>query len=207
LLTGDSIKIISSSLDFSKVTVSEINAIGKNNFILVSSESSLNIQNINYRNSNATLFTLSTSQMAASNLTFTNVLNSRYLFEIYDVTQAKICNINVSNVSTSSQSVFLFKKSTNLELESIKIENINQIILEIDRSYFKFLSGLIILNSEKALLIKASTIEVLKDSLFTGNGNSNSRGGAIQIHNSDVAIHDSTISNNTANIGAGIHFD
>jgi hypothetical protein len=207
LLTGDSITIISSSLDFSDVTVSKINSTGDYDFMLVSFESSLNIQNIHYSNSNTILFNLRSSKMTASNLTFANVHNKRYLFEIYGAIQAKIHNINVSNVSTSSQSVILLKKSTNLELESMEVENITQIIIEIDRSHFKVLSGLIISNSEKALLVKTSTIEVLKDSSFTGNGNSNSRGGAIQMYNSDVTILNSTVSNNTANIGAGIHFD
>lgn len=86
--------------------------------------------------------------MTASNLTFTNVVNATYLFETYDASRAKISDISVNNVSTSSQSVVLFKKSSNLELNSIKIENISQLILKIDRSHFKLLNNLTIKNTK-----------------------------------------------------------
>jgi hypothetical protein len=194
-------------LDFVNVSVSQIDTISGKDFILVNFESSLNIRNVDFRDSNTTLLNLRSSKMTANNLTFTNIDNARYLFETYDVNEAEMSQISASQITTSSQSLILLKKSNNLTLSQLEINNIDKIILEVDRSHFKRIISLAFTNSKKAMLVKNSKIELFANSSFGGNGNTISKGGAFQMYNSDVTIENATFDNNIAEAGAGIHFD
>jgi hypothetical protein len=206
-LTGHSISIVASSLEFSNITVSRITTNGNNDFILVSFESSLLIRNIAYSSSNSVLFNLLSSKMSASNLSFTDITNSRYLFETYDWTKSDISNISATNVVTTSQSLISFKSSKELSLTSVVVTGTYQYIIEIDRSHFSNISEVAISKSKKAVFVKNSIIDMFQNSSFHQNGYSASKGGAIQIYDSEVTFDRILFENNVANVGGAINFD
>jgi hypothetical protein len=207
-VSENTVTIVSSTFEFNNMQVNNVTAVSQDfNFILIGFESTMEMHNIYYRDSNMILFNLGTSEASISNITFTNVTHARHLFETYDAYNITVSSIKATNCSIDSQSLLHFKESRNIVISNVELDRIIQPVILMDRSHFILIQGMKISNSRKVLIAKDSNIEVLKDSEFSGNGHSDNKGGVFELFNTLANLTNTTFVNNTASVGGAIHFD
>lgn len=155
---GVSIEIVSSEFSFSNMTVSNITNFNDNYFIVVSLGSNFIIKNTVFRDSSCMLFSHRSSALDMQNLTFNNVTNVRYLFEIYDSTKATIDALVTQNSKSTSNSLISIKDSSNVVIKNTKHSSINQTVYSIFRSTVTEISDFDII-STKGIYVEGSRIQ------------------------------------------------
>lgn len=126
------IEIISSSLSFSGMTLENITTSEGYAIIDVSSTSTLNISDANYRNSNAQLFNMKASTGLVIGLAMTNITQAENLFLIYSCTNTEIKNFTAVASNSTSDSLVSVKQSSGLTFESFSLTNINQTLITVE---------------------------------------------------------------------------
>jgi predicted outer membrane repeat protein len=203
-----SIKIISSSLVFSGMTLENITTTTSYAVIDVSADSTLNISDSVYRNSNSLLFNMISSKGSIDGLTMTNITQADSLFLIYSCTDIEIKNFTAVSSSSASESLVSIKQSSGLTFDTFSLTNINQTLITVENSNFNEMKNLNFTNSSKPLVIKNSVINLMSGCYFSQNGNFDIiKGGVIYMHNSELTISTSQFTSNKAQIGGAIHFD
>jgi hypothetical protein len=207
-MTVNWIEIVSSSLTFSGMDVTAISNLGQNEFIDISSESSMAISNVMYNDSDSILFNLRSSEATIQNVTIENVQDAHHLFELYDTKNVRMSGFNIFNSSSVSESMVSIKNSDQISVNDFIFDGVEKTILIIEKTFLTEIKNLRISKSFSPVSIKDSTIELLSNSIFMDNTSKNtSVGGALNLYNSDVRIVNSTFANNTAESGGAIHFD
>jgi hypothetical protein len=205
-LTRNSIRIISSIFEFSKMDVSKINNPLKNQFIDISSESQVKMSNVEYKDSNSILLSLKSSKASVSNMTIDNVKEANHLVELYDAFNVTISNFTSTNSSSSAENLIIVRKSKNIIMKDFRFESVKIPLFAIEDSHFTEISDFLISHSRMPFEIKNSKIESFKRCGFMHN-EGGIQGGVLNLHNSDVTIENSDFINNTAENGGAIYFD
>ena len=207
-LLEPSIQVTTSNLTLNDMQIHTITNPQNVRFIVVSLDSNFVTDGVDYRSSNSVLFTLSSSVIQASNLSFNNITNAEYLVVMYDVKNTVFRNLSMVNVSSSKDSLIDVKKSTGLPFINVTVSELANQVIKVSDSKLNEMSNLHIHSSLKALRIDKSTISALTDSTFNGNGGlDTASGGAVKFYNSDVSIVNTSFTGNSAEVGAAIHFD
>jgi predicted outer membrane repeat protein len=207
-LVGSALEIISSTLEFTEMNVSNITTSNESTFIEVSLESSVSINHTLYSNANSKMFNLLSSEGMISNLTMRKVAGVSYLFEMYDCHNVQITNFNNEDSHSTGESLVLIRKSQNLTLNDLDFSSLNQTLVILRNSHVREIKNVTISLSVSPLIVENSRIEALSESTFAHNGNSNVlRGGALYLLNSDLNISNSSFENNTAESGGAVYFD
>jgi hypothetical protein len=198
-VVDSSIEIVSSEFNFSNMTVSGVTNQNDHYFIVVSLESQFMIKNTVFKDSTTMLFSHRSSAIDMKNLTFANVTEARYLFELYDSTEATIDTLVTQNSKSTSNSLISIKDSSNVIIKNTKHSSINQTVYSIYRSTITQISNFEI-ESTQGIYVEDCTIQNMTSSQFISNAQ------ALYLYNSDVSIHSSTFTNNTSTVGAAIYF-
>jgi predicted outer membrane repeat protein len=207
-LIDSAIEIISSTLEFTEMSVSNITTLDESTFIETSLESRVSINNATYSNANSKMFNFRSSEGIISNLTMRKVVGVNYLFEMYDCYNFQISNFVFEDSHSTGESLVLIRKSQNLTLSNLDFSNLNQTLMILRRSHLREIKKISIISSISPLIVENSRIQALSDSTFAHNGNANVfRGGALYLLNSDVSISNSSFVNNTAESGGAVYFD
>jgi hypothetical protein len=176
------------------------------NFIKVSFGSIFVMENIVYKSSFSPLFHVTSSNMNAENITFINITNMRYLFEIFDSTSTNITNVKTSSTFSTSISLINIKNSNEINLSDFLIEDISQNVISIERSNVNQMKNIFISSSLKALTIKDSNVSIVNSKLLNNGNYKSLKGGAVEIHQSNVKVSGTNFINNIADTGAAIYF-
>jgi hypothetical protein len=208
VMTDNCIEIVTSAFEFSDMNVTTVSNPGGYQFINVSSESSVSMNNIYYSNSNSILLNLRSSNAVVENLRMENITRANYLFEFYDTHNMELANFTVQNTTSSSKRLASIRKSKNVTLRDLAFENIDQSFFIIEDSHLTKMKNITFDNWVSPFTVNNCLIDSVTDSIFTQNWNSAiSEGGALSIFNSNVTIANSIFSNNTAESGGAIHFN
>ena len=207
-ISDTSIQTTQSTLEFNRMTVYNITNSNKKQFILANLDSDFRINDVQYSDSSSILFSLRSSEMSANNLTFTNIVDTHYLFSLFSVSSAQISNFGATNSTSQLQNLIDVRYSAGINFSNFTLADVNSTVIAVSDSNITEMSGIDIQNSHKAFRIVKSKVSLIKDSVFIHNGAENSiTGGAFQIYNSDVSIQNTSFNDNMADTGAGIHFN
>jgi hypothetical protein len=175
-------------------------------FIKVSFGSLFVIENIMYKSSSSPLFHITSSNMTAENITFIDIANMRYLFEIFDSISTNITNVRTSSTLSISTSLINIRNSNEINLCNFLIEDISQIVISIERSNVDLMKNISISSSLKALTIKDSNVSIVNSQFFNNGEYKSLKGGAVEIYQSNVRVNGTNFTNNVADTGAAIYF-
>lgn len=205
-LTKNSIRIISSTFEFTEMKVNKISNPLKYQFIDISSETQANISNVEYKDSDSTLFNIRSSEATISNLTMENIKEAHHLFELYDAFNVTISNFTSTNSSSSAESLIIIRKSSNIAMKNFSLDNVEIPTLTIENSHVTEIENFLISHSHTPFEITNSKIESFKGCELMHN-EGRLHGGALYLYNSDATIENSNFMNNTAESGGAIYFD
>jgi predicted outer membrane repeat protein len=206
-MNDNTIEIVSSTLEFTEMNIHNISNPGNHEFIDISSESSMQMSNVLYKDSDSILFSLRSSEGVASNVKIENVQKAHNLFEIFDSSSVDISNFTAINSTSTADSLISIEKSRNLRVDSFNLDNIDNPLFIIKDSHFREMNKFNVSEWAIPFIVENTKIDILMDSSFTHNGNTDVFGGVLNILNSDITISNSTFRLNTAEIGGAIYFD
>lgn len=202
-----SIKAVVSAITFENIIITGLSNPTKTGFILVMLDSTLKITNMNYSDSDSTLFKARTSSVEVVNIQFKEITNTTELFSIFDCYNISLDTVSSSDSQITGEDMFMIFNSENVTLANIDIQNSKNVALRILSSTVTRISGLYMRNCTEGLYIEESTVLLFEKSTFEDNGGiTQLGGGALYVKNSDVSISNSTFKENTAQVGAAIYF-
>ena len=98
----------------------------------------------------------------------------------------------MADVSTTTDSILLFKDSMYIELEDIDISDISQLVIEIKNSVISQARSLNLINCNQGIKLIDHSSLIINNSAFENIGNINSlNGGTILSSDSNITIEQS----------------
>ena len=209
-LINTGIEVIGSQASFENIQIDSIQSgtivDNTKEFILGLLESTVILNGLEYSDSNSLLLKTRTSKTYLSRVSYTNINGGLNLFEISENTEASVSEISINNVSIGDSNLFLIKNSEKVSLTDINIEGSNKTVFLIKESHVPIIRNITIKGSYKGMKIVLSTIDMISNSTFEGNGNIQRDGGGLQISDSVIKIRDTKFLKNLARAGSGISF-
>ncbi|CAI2365451.1 unnamed protein product [Moneuplotes crassus] len=206
-LQSTNIAIVTSNLVLRGVKINNITNPDNVNFILIATQSTLRATNINFQDSQSSLFSIQSSTIELlSAIKFTSVVNARSLIEVLQAESFVASDITILDSNATNQ-LLLFDRSSQISLESIQISNLQRPLISASKSNFILIQDIVISNSSKSVEMTECVVENMQQCEYSNNGsNSTSEGGALNLLNTDITINDSLFANNQAIKGAAISF-
>jgi len=202
------LSILSSTLEIDNIQISGIETQSDAFFISASLDSSLDLKNIVYSNSNALLFEVRTSTISVNKINFTNINNAPHLFKIDSSSDSDISDVTSVDAETKSGYLFSVTNSKNMSFNNVNVESSKSTVFRILSSDITIMNNITIKDSYQGMNIEASDITKIVASEFNTNGNLTlTQGGAIHITDSIVNVEDTSFIKNKAKTGAAIYFN
>ena len=199
-----SFTVTSSLLNISQTTISMVSNPDSYDLMFITLDSSLIIYNLVFEDSSSNLFNTLNTDIQIDTLMLRNITSSSNLLKISTSQSVNIINYETENVTTSFSTEILITHSTNIQVDSFKVSDAPQTVLEIFDTTVDYLLDMEVHRTMKAIKILDSNVNMISGN-FTNNGDSSQlNGGAIYIENSVVSIQNSAFDNNTANDGGAI---
>ena len=206
-ITG-SIQVSSSKFSLINSNISKVVNLDQTSFIFVDYNSIFTLNSSTIVNSYSDFVNGRNSMININNFTMTNVTTSSYLFQISNCDGIEIDNIAIINWTSSLSNFISIQKSSNIKLSRFSGSQSEMLFTKIIDSNVTSIDTFVMDKLLQPLNIKSSTVNLISNSSFTNNGNSDSiKGGAIYIRDSKVNIENSTFSNNSAITGGAICFE
>lgn len=125
-----------------------------------------------------------------------------------NIVETSIQDSSFEDISTTSNYVIYVKDSAIKNFENTTFVNITSQVVKCHSSQIGTISRANFTNNKGCLYALRSTIGILQDSTFDRCGeNTTFYGGAIRIVDSSTTIHQSVITNNKAQVGAGVSIE
>ena len=203
-----SVKAVASVLTFTNIKIMNVTSSVLTDFIFLSLDSNFTIINTVYEQSGVKMLNVYSSTLVAQNLTMNYIDSPTTLFTVYDSNHVNIEGMALIQISTNSGHLINIERSSGVNMNKVTSQNSTEIVFNIVDSRIISLVNFDIKKCKKAINIRNCEIKNIGNSVFEDNGGIEElRGGAIFIYNSDVTIHNSTFTSNTAASGGAIHFD
>ena len=200
------IEIIGLTLQMENVKISNI-IMNNTEFIQVSSHGELFAKNVTFKGSDSFLFNFLNSKASLETINFMNVDNSESLIKVLDCDNILFNNIILLNASVTSDNFISITKSSHINIQNINVSDLNRVLFKIEESNVSQVINFTTTNSSQTFNIRESVISSIEDSHFTNNLKGDIlAGGVLNLFNSEVAITNSTFTNNTAVRGGAISF-
>ena len=195
--TGPVIELSLSALNGSNIMADNIsNPDGSYNpFISCSIDSFINIDNLDYSQSETSMFLLSNVTGFTHDVYTVSSSSLSNMIEADDWHGLIISDLNIADVSSETESVLLIKDNTNIMLEDIVISDIHQLVIQIQNSVVSKASSLNLTNCRQGIKIFYQSNIMINSSIFESIGSSDViSGGAIQSSDSNTIINNSSFS-------------
>ena len=203
-----SVKAVTSQLTFTNMNIRNVTSSLLTDFIFLSLDSDFTIINTVYEQSGVRMFNVYSSKLVVQNLTMNDINSPTTLFTVYDSNQVNVEEVILIQVSANSGNLINIDRSSGVNMDKVTTQDSTEIVLNIVDSNITSLANFDINKCKKTLNIRNSIVQNITSSIFNDNGGFEElRGGAIVVYNSDVTIHNSTFTSNTAVSGGAIHFD
>ncbi|CAI2370626.1 unnamed protein product [Moneuplotes crassus] len=206
-LSSSSFEIINSDLILENATFSNIMNPLEVVFILISSDSNVNVTSATLKDSQTALFSIQSSNATLQKISFENVTASISLIEAHVGGQFVINNLSLLQ-SSAGQQMLLLENTNMISLESIEVSNSEKSLFKALESNFELIKNVSIINSTHSVEILDSAVSNMTNCTFENNGNSSTaKGGAIKMTDSMITIANSTFISNQAFKGGAIAFE
>lgn len=209
-VSESSLKITSTVLEVKSSLFYNISEVNMVPFIFVAFESKLNVEAVEYYDSNCTLFICSFSSAEIDNLKVHNITTKSATPLLYFDKELNITltNSEIYEVSSPNQDyLWSIVDSYAWSIKNVSFHDSGQYSLYIDESVIQEINSLTIQDWDHGVYIDESTVTLLTNSNFERLGGTDFKhGGAIIIDNSNVTISNSSFSSNSAIEGGAIYY-
>ena len=103
-------------------------------FIRVAFDTTLVMENINFKDSDISLFSVISSRGEIKNINFTNINNVQFFTKLLDSYSVILDNIFSLNSSANSEALIHIESCHDISLLNLGFSDINQLLLKIDKS-------------------------------------------------------------------------
>ena len=166
----------------------------------------LNVSTLRFQDSRSQPIQLLFSEGSFNQLEFEGITSSQLLL-VRHSKSFTLSNISVVNVTVSSDSLVKIHDSQNISLKDIDLKEVQNKLSSFINSQVSSIENIWSTGWRQVFHFERCTVNTLSDSLFLNSSLDHpQRGGAIAIENSQVLIHNTTFSGNSASAGGAIYF-
>jgi predicted outer membrane repeat protein len=201
------IELSISNLTLSNMNITNIVAQNGASFIFALMENNVKVQNVLVKDSQVELLEIRSSEITIDTLKFINVASERSLMRITNWREVKIDEISVQNWSSGSMNLFEINESKVEHINGVNVSDVQNTVFNIYYSDVSSIGFLTISNWSKAMHLDRTSVGIIKNSVFTMNGGSDTNyGGAIELFDSEVTLSTSQFIGNKATSGGAVAF-